>query len=290
MSNGGFDYYDCLGVSKDANEAAIKKAYKKLALKYHPDKTGNDAASNAKFQQIAEAYDCLKDPSSRAAYDSGAAAGVDYDDGFEMGRRAAEQWQRQQEDRHRQRQWEDEQMRGHNADRRYGGGGPGSARGGFRRHHASMRDALNMFESLFGAMEEDMSAMKHFQSAIAHKLGFITPPLPTVDQCIAVLEGMEKSRAVAGICTDGYSETQALRRELKRAKKNHEAAMISNDALRRQVDELRQSAGSQPKVSTHRDRKLMRLFHPDNYTNAAAEVRTKMVEAYRLVSESRPDA
>ena len=40
----------------------------------------------------------------------------------------------------------------------------------------------------------------------------------------------------------------------------------------------------------HRDRKLMRLFHPDNYTNAAAEVRTKMVEAYRLVSESRPDA
>ena len=140
------------------------------------------------------------------------------------------------------------------------------------------------------AMEEDMSAMKQFQSAIAHKLGFTTPPLPTVDQCIAVLEGMEKSRAVAGICTDGYSETQALRRELKRAKKNHEAAMISNDALRRQVDELRQSAGSQPKVSTHRDRKLMRLFHPDNYTNAAAEVRTKMVEAYRLVSESRPDA
>ena len=48
-------------------------------------------------------------------------------------------------------------------------------------------------------MEEDMSAMKQFQSAIAHKLGFTTPPLPTADQCIAVLEGMEKSRAVAGI-------------------------------------------------------------------------------------------
>ena len=84
--------------------------------------------------------------------------------------------------------------------------------------------------------------MKQFQSAIAHKLGFTTPPLPTADQCIAVLEGMEKSRAVAGTCTDGSSETQALRRELKRAKKNHEAAMVSNDALRRQVDELRQSA------------------------------------------------
>ena len=159
-----------------------------------------------------------------------------------------------------------------------------------RAEKASSEAKVVDLEQRVRAMEEDMSAMKQFQSAIAHKLGFTTPPLPTVDQCIAVLEGMEKSRAVAGICTDGYSETQALRRELKRAKKNHEAAMISNDALRRQVDELRQSAGSQPKVSTHRDRKLMRLFHPDNYTNAPAEVRTKMVEAYRLVSESRPDA
>ena len=159
------------------------------------------------------------------------------------------------------------------------------------RAEKASSEAKNVdLERRMRAMEEDMSAMKQFQSAIAHKLGFTTPPLPTVDQCIAVLEGMEKSRAVAGICTDSSSETQALRRELKRAKKNHEAAMVSNDALRRQVDELRQSAGSQPKLSTHRDRKLMRLFHPDNYTNAAAEVRTKMVEAYRLVSESRPDA
>ena len=159
------------------------------------------------------------------------------------------------------------------------------------RAEKALSEAKNVdLERRMRAMEEDMSAMKQFQSAIAHKLGFTTPPLPTVDQCIAVLEGMEKSRAVAGICTDSSSETQALRRELKRAKKNHEAAMVSNDALRRQVDELRQSAGSQPKVSTHRDRKLMRLFHPDNYTNAPAEVRTKMVEAYRLVSESRPDA
>ena len=159
-----------------------------------------------------------------------------------------------------------------------------------RAEKASSEAKVVDLEQRVRAMEEDMSAMKQFQSAIAHKLGFTTPPLPTVDQCIAVLEGMEKSRAVAGTCTDGSSETQALRRELKRAKKNHEAAMVSNDALRRQVDELRQSAGSQPKVSTHRDRKLMRLFHPDNYTNAPAEVRTKMVEAYRLVSESRPDA
>ena len=101
---------------------------------------------------------------------------------------------------------------------------------------------------------------------------------------------MEKSRAIASICSDSPSEAQALRRELRKAKKNHEAAMISNDALRRQVDELRRSAGSQPKVSTNRDKKLMRFFHPDNYMNAPTEVRAKLVEAYRLVSESRPDA
>ena len=106
--SGAPDYYECLGVAQNADDAAIKKAYKKLALKYHPDKTGNDPASNAKFQQIAEAYECLKDPSSRAAYDNGAAAGEEYGDGFEMGRRAAEQWQRQQEEMHRQRQWEQE--------------------------------------------------------------------------------------------------------------------------------------------------------------------------------------
>ena len=150
------DYYAALGVPQNANEAAIKKAYKKLALKYHPDKTGNDPGSNEKFQQIAEAYECLSDPKSRAAYDNGGQE--DFDDGFEMGRRAAEQWQRQQEDRHRQRQWEENEMRQHRSNDVFGGrgfrgnGGPGGA---FRRHRASMRDALNMFDELFSAMEDD---------------------------------------------------------------------------------------------------------------------------------------
>ena len=65
------DYYTALGVPKNANEAAIKKAYKKLALKYHPDKTGNDPGSNEKFQQIAEAYECLSDPKSRVVPTAG---------------------------------------------------------------------------------------------------------------------------------------------------------------------------------------------------------------------------
>lgn len=75
------DYYGTLGVPRNANETTIKKSYKKLALKYHPDKTKGDPSSNEKFQQVAEAYECLIDPESRAAYDSG----EKMDDSFKSG-------------------------------------------------------------------------------------------------------------------------------------------------------------------------------------------------------------
>lgn len=61
-------YYEVLGVPKDADEAAIKKAYRKLASKYHPDKN-EDADSEAKFKEIGEAYEVLKDSRKRATYD-----------------------------------------------------------------------------------------------------------------------------------------------------------------------------------------------------------------------------
>ena len=57
------DYYDILGVSKSANAKEIKKAYRKLAIKYHPDKNPNDKAAEEKFKEAAEAYDVLSDPS-----------------------------------------------------------------------------------------------------------------------------------------------------------------------------------------------------------------------------------
>ena len=63
------DYYELLGVSRDASEADLKKAYRKLAVKYHPDKNPGDAAAEAKFKEISEAYDVLKDADKRAAYD-----------------------------------------------------------------------------------------------------------------------------------------------------------------------------------------------------------------------------
>ncbi len=63
------DYYETLGVSRDAAADDLKKAYRKLAVKYHPDKNPGDAAAEAKFKEISEAYDVLKDEEKRAAYD-----------------------------------------------------------------------------------------------------------------------------------------------------------------------------------------------------------------------------
>lgn len=63
------DYYDVLGVKRDADEAALKAAYRKLAVKFHPDKNPGDKSAEQKFKEINEAYDVLKDGQKRAAYD-----------------------------------------------------------------------------------------------------------------------------------------------------------------------------------------------------------------------------
>ena len=63
------DYYDILGVSKDASADELKKAYRKLAMKYHPDRNPDDKEAETKFKEAGEAYDVLKDEQKRAAYD-----------------------------------------------------------------------------------------------------------------------------------------------------------------------------------------------------------------------------
>ena len=86
------DYYDILGVAKNASEDELKKAYRKLAIQYHPDKNPGDKAAEEKFKEIAESYGVLSDAEKRKRYDqfghqgvggaSGAGAGVNMDDIF----------------------------------------------------------------------------------------------------------------------------------------------------------------------------------------------------------------
>ncbi len=70
------DYYEVLGVGRDASEADIKKAYRKLALKYHPDRNAGDTTAEEKFKEAAEAYAVLADSDKRARYDRFGHAGV----------------------------------------------------------------------------------------------------------------------------------------------------------------------------------------------------------------------
>lgn len=71
------DYYELLGVRRDASEADIKKSYRKLAMKYHPDRNSGDSSAEDKFKEIQKAYAVLSDPQKRAAYDQFGHAGVD---------------------------------------------------------------------------------------------------------------------------------------------------------------------------------------------------------------------
>ncbi|MBQ6393929.1 DnaJ domain-containing protein [Candidatus Saccharibacteria bacterium] len=70
------DYYEVLGVGKNASDDEIKKAYRKLAIKYHPDKNPGDKEAEAKFKEISEAHEVLSDKQKRARYDQFGHAGV----------------------------------------------------------------------------------------------------------------------------------------------------------------------------------------------------------------------
>jgi molecular chaperone DnaJ len=76
------DYYEILGVNKDANDDEIKKAYRKLAMKFHPDRNPDNPKAEEHFKEAKEAYEMLSDASKRSAYDQYGHAGVDQQSGM----------------------------------------------------------------------------------------------------------------------------------------------------------------------------------------------------------------
>ena len=83
------DYYTTLGVQRDASDEDIKRSYRKLAMKFHPDRNTGDKSSEEKFKEAKEAYEVLSDGKKRAAYDQFGHAGVDPSMGFGAGARGA---------------------------------------------------------------------------------------------------------------------------------------------------------------------------------------------------------
>ncbi len=79
------DYYEILGIGRESGEAEIKSAYRKLALKYHPDRNPNDKSAEDKFKEATQAYEILKNPEKRSTYDQFGYAGLGQGGGFGTG-------------------------------------------------------------------------------------------------------------------------------------------------------------------------------------------------------------
>jgi len=79
------DFYEVLGVSRDASEAELKKSYRRLAMKYHPDRNQDDEQAESRFKEAKEAYEVLSNPKKRSAYDQFGHAGVDTSAGGAQG-------------------------------------------------------------------------------------------------------------------------------------------------------------------------------------------------------------
>ena len=75
------DYYEILEINRNSEDDEIKKAYRKLAMKHHPDRNPNNLKSEERFKEVKEAYEILSDPNKRASYDQHGHAGLDANTG-----------------------------------------------------------------------------------------------------------------------------------------------------------------------------------------------------------------
>ena len=120
------DYYEVLGVSKDAESSAIKKAYRKLAKKYHPDTNAGNAEAEKRFKEISEAYAVLGDEEKKKLYDE--FGHIAFEPGFNADAARA------------QKQYG------------YGNFGGGNGQNGYREYHFTGSDGDDIFGDLFGNM------------------------------------------------------------------------------------------------------------------------------------------
>ena len=94
------DYYEVLGINKSAQDAEIKKAYRKLAKKYHPDANPDNKEAEAKFKEVTDAYEVLSDPDKKAAYDRYGHAAFEQGAGGAGADRASDPADQPYQDRH----------------------------------------------------------------------------------------------------------------------------------------------------------------------------------------------
>ncbi len=141
------DYYEILGVAKDDDAAAIKKAYRQTAIKFHPDKNPDDKTAEEKFKEAAEAYEVLSDPDKRARYDRFGHAGVSANGGFSGGGMSMEDIMEQFSDI----------FGGSPFDTFFGGGGGGTRTrrgGGTRGSNLRIKVSLTLEEIAKGATKK----------------------------------------------------------------------------------------------------------------------------------------
>lgn len=138
------DYYEVLGVTKDASEAAIKKAYRKLAKKYHPDTNAGNPQAEQRFKEASEAYAVLGDEKKKKLYDE--FGHIAFEPGFDP---EAERAQKQ-----------------------YGGFSGTDGRNGYREYHFTGSDGEDIFGDLFGNMFHRGTKGKSFHGGFQDGSGF----------------------------------------------------------------------------------------------------------------------